>query len=116
MGKANSNIGLEPMDNRIIIRPDASETVTKGGIIIPDDAKEAKVYGTVVAHGAADTVTLKVGDRVLYGKFSGQEVDWDGIEYKVMREVEIIAKISLNIPKGQAKVPAANKAIMKGGK
>ncbi|HRF75184.1 MAG TPA: co-chaperone GroES, partial [Chitinophagales bacterium] len=70
------------------------ETVTKGGIIIPDTAKEKPQKGIVVAAGPGkkdEPVTVKVGDSVLYGKYAGTEITVDGQEYLIMREADIFA-------------------------
>jgi chaperonin GroES len=82
-----------------VIKPSPAEEKTKGGIILPDTAKEKPVVGEVVAVGPgkiADDgkkipMEIKVGDKVLYGKYSGTEVTVDGEEYLIMREADIFA-------------------------
>jgi len=90
---------IKPLSDRIVIKPSPAEEKTKGGIILPDTAKEKPVIGEVVAVGPgrkADDgklvpMELKVGDKVLYGKYSGTEVTIDGQEYLIMRESDIFA-------------------------
>jgi chaperonin GroES len=88
---------IKPLADRVIVKPKEAEETTKGGIILPDTAKEKPVEGTIVAVGGGKvtddgkTVALnvKVGDVVLYGKYSGTEVKIDGEEYLIMRESDI---------------------------
>jgi len=91
---AKSKINIKPLADRVVVQPAAAETKTKGGIIIPDTAKEKPQKGTVVAAGPGkkdEPVTVKVGDSVLYGKYSGTEINIDGQEYLIMRESDIFA-------------------------
>ncbi|MCL6098607.1 MAG: co-chaperone GroES [Bacteroidetes bacterium] len=88
---------IKPLADRVIVKPKEAEETTKGGIILPDTAKEKPVEGTIVAVGAGKVtddgktvaMSLKVGDVVLYGKYSGTEVKIDGEEYLIMRESDI---------------------------
>lgn len=90
---------LKPLADRVIIKPLPAEEKTKGGIIVPDTAKEKPVMGEVVAAGPGKRgddgklvpMEVKVGDKVLYGKYSGTEVTVDGEEYLIMRESDIFA-------------------------
>jgi chaperonin GroES len=90
---------MKPLADRVVIKPSPAEEKTKGGIILPDTAKEKPVVGEVVAVGPgkiADDgkkipMEIKVGDKVLYGKYSGTEVTVDGEEYLIMREADIYA-------------------------
>ena len=90
---------IKPLGDRILIKPSPAEDKTKGGIILPDTAKEKPVVGEVVATGPgrkADDGKLispdvKVGDKVLYGKYSGTETTIDGKEYLIMRESDVFA-------------------------
>ena len=94
-----SKINLKPLADRVIVKPKEADEVTKGGIILPDTAKEKPVEGTIVAAGPGKTsddgklinMEVKVGDVVLYGKYSGSEVPVDGVEYLIMRESDIFA-------------------------
>ncbi len=88
-----SNVKLKPISDRVVIKVAAAEEVTKGGIIIPDTAKEKPQKGEVVAVGTGkdgNMMTVQVGDIVLYGKYAGQKVELDGEEYLIMREDEIL--------------------------
>lgn len=90
---------LKPLADRVVVKPSAAEEKTKGGIIVPDTAKEKPVWGEVIAVGPGKTsdegkviaLEVKVGDRVLYGKYSGTEVTIDGEEVLIMRESDIFA-------------------------
>jgi chaperonin GroES len=90
---------LKPLHDRLIVRPAAAEEVTKSGIIIPDSAKEKPVQGEVLAAGPGkldDTGKLapmgvKVGDTVLYGKYSGTEISLDNEDVLIMRESDVFA-------------------------
>ena len=89
-------MALRPLHDRILVRPAEAEEVTKGGIIIPDTAKEKPQKGTVVAVGNGkkdEPITVKVGDQVLYGKYSGTEINVEGKDYLIMRESDILAVI-----------------------
>ncbi|HSW55921.1 MAG TPA: co-chaperone GroES [Ignavibacteriaceae bacterium] len=94
-----AKLKLNPLADRVVVKPAEAEEKTKGGIFLPDTAKEKPVEGTVVAAGPgkfADSgevikMTVKVGDKVLYGKYSGTEVTIDGEEYLIMRESDIFA-------------------------
>lgn len=88
---------IKPLADRVVVKPAEAEEKTAGGIILPDTAKEKPIEGTVVAVGPGKTSDdgklikpeVKVGDRVLYGKYSGTEVTIDGEEYLIMRESDI---------------------------
>jgi chaperonin GroES len=90
---------LKPLADRVVIKPSPAEEKTKGGIIVPDTAKEKPVWGEVVAAGPGRTtddgkhipMEVKVGDKVLYGKYSGTEITIDGEESLIMRESDIFA-------------------------
>jgi chaperonin GroES len=92
-----SEIKLKPLGDRVVVKPAAAEEKTAGGIILPDTAKEKPVEGTIVAagpgkvadDGKAIKMEVKVGDKVLYGKYSGTEVTINGEEYLIMRESDI---------------------------
>ena len=91
---------INPLADRVIIKPAPAEEKTKGGIILPDTAKEKPVIGEVIAVGPGKRddgkftpTELKVGDKVLYGKYSGTEVSLDGQEFLIMRESDIFAKV-----------------------
>jgi len=87
---------LKPINDRVVVRPLPAEEKTKGGIIIPDTAKEKPQRGEVVAVGPGKkdhSMTVKAGDQVLYGKYAGQEFQLEGEELLIMREDDILAVI-----------------------
>ena len=91
-----SKVNFIPNEDRILVEAAAAEEKTASGIIIPDTAKEKPQEGTVVAVGQGTDdkpVTLKVGDRVLYGKYSGTEVTIVGIEYLIMKNSDVFGTI-----------------------
>ncbi len=89
-----SKQSIQPLADRVLVAPAAAETTTSSGIIIPDTAKEKPQKGTVVAVGPGtkdQPVTVKVGDQVLYGKYSGTELQHEGEDYLIMRESDLLA-------------------------
>ncbi|HPG06441.1 MAG TPA: co-chaperone GroES [Saprospiraceae bacterium] len=84
---------MRPINDRVVIKPAPAEEKTKGGIIIPDTAKEKPQRGEVVAVGPGkdgNAMTVKNGDVVLYGKYAGQELNYEGNDYLIMREDDIL--------------------------
>ena len=91
-----ANVNIRPLSDRVLIKPAEMEQKTASGIIIPDTAKEKPMRGEVVAVGPGkkdEPMSVKVGDQVLYGKYSGTEIAIDGIDYLIMRENDIYAII-----------------------
>ncbi|PID93871.1 MAG: co-chaperone GroES [Bacteroidetes bacterium] len=91
-----AEINIKPLADRVLIKPAAAEQKTAGGIIIPDTAKEKPQKGNVVAVGPGkkdEPMTVKTGDQVLYGKYAGTELTFDGEDYLIMRESDIVAII-----------------------
>ena len=91
-----SKVNITPLADRVLIEPAEAEEKTASGIIIPDTAKEKPQKGIVVAAGNGkkdEPLTVKVGDSVLYGKYSGTEINVDGKDYLMMRESDILAII-----------------------
>ncbi len=87
---------IQPLADRVIVKPVAAEEKTKGGIILPDSAKEKPMEGIVVAVGPGTEdakLTVKVDDKVLYGKYSGSEIKIDDEDYLIMRENDIFGII-----------------------
>lgn len=90
---------LRPLDDNIIVKPAAAEEVTAGGIVLPDSAQEKPLRGEVVATGPGRLLkngkrlepSVKRGDNVLFGKYSGSDIKIDGVEHKILREAEILA-------------------------
>jgi chaperonin GroES len=99
--KKSAKIAFTPIEDRLLVAPAEGETVSAGGIVLPDSAKEAPTRGTVVAAGpgrlnrSGKRVEMPVapGDEVIYGKYAGSSVEIDGTEFKVLRADEILAKI-----------------------
>lgn len=91
-----TNVNITPLHDRVIVKPAAAEERTAGGIIIPDTAKEKPQRGTVVAAGPGkkdEPMTVKTGDTILYGKYAGTEITFEGVDYLIMRESDILAII-----------------------
>lgn len=87
---------IKPLSDRVLIEQSAAEQVTIGGIIIPDSAKEKPLQGKVIATGNGtkdEEMIVKVGDTVLYGKYSGTELEFEGEKYLMMRQSDIMAII-----------------------
>jgi chaperonin GroES len=92
---------IRPLYDRIIVKRVEAETTTKGGIIIPDTAKEKPIEGEVVAvgngkvidDGSVRKLEVKAGDRILFGKYSGTEIKLEGVEHLILREDEVLAII-----------------------
>ncbi len=95
------NIGLRPLDDRIVVEPLEAEEKTAGGIVLPDTAKEKPQRGKVLAVGPGKLldsgqraeISVGVGDEVIFGKYSGSEVEVDGKELKILRESDVLAKV-----------------------
>lgn len=96
-----AKIKIRPLDDRVVVQPVDAESTTAGGIVLPDSAKEKPQRGTVLAvgpgklldNGNRGTLSVAVGDIVIYGKYGGSEVEVDGEEVKILRESDILAKI-----------------------
>jgi chaperonin GroES len=92
---------LNPLDDRIVVQPMDAEETTAGGIVLPDAAQEKPQRGTVVAVGPGRlldsgercSVSLIVGDEVLFGKYGGTDIEVEGEDVKILRESDILAKI-----------------------
>ncbi|MBM2815317.1 MAG: molecular chaperone GroES [Ignavibacteria bacterium] len=95
-------MNLQPLHDRIVVKATEPEEISRGGIIIPDTAKEKPMQGKVVAvgkgkvaeDGKVTPMTLKVGEKILYGKYSGTEITVDGEELLIMRESDVYAIIN----------------------
>ena len=90
------SLNIKPISDRVVIAPLAAETTTASGIIIPDTAKEKPLHGKIVATGNGtkdEEMILKDGDDVLYGKYSGTELEYEGTKYIMMRQSDVLAKI-----------------------
>lgn len=91
---------IRPLDDRVVVQPFEPEEKTRGGIVLPDTAREKPLQGKVIATGPGKLLektgergkmSVKVGDRVIYGKYSGTEVELDGETYVILRESDILA-------------------------
>ena len=84
---------MKPINDRVVVKPSKPEEKTAGGIIIPDTSKEKPQQGKVIAVGPGkdgQAMTVKKGDKVLYGKYAGQELNYEGQDYLIMREDDIL--------------------------
>lgn len=87
-------MNIKPLADRVLVKPAPAEEKTLGGIIIPDTAKEKPLQGTILAAGNGtkdEEMVLKAGDTVLYGKYSGTEVELEGEKYLIMRQSDVLA-------------------------
>jgi chaperonin GroES len=87
-----SKVNFKPLADRVLVQPVAAEEKTASGIIIPETAKEKPQQGEIVAIGTGkkdEPINVKVGDKVLYGKFSGTEITIEGTEFLIMKESDI---------------------------
>ena len=90
-------MNIKPLADRVLVKPAAAEEKTVAGIIIPDTAKEKPLKGEVLAVGNGtkdEEMVLKVGDTVIYGKYSGNEVELDGEKYLIMRQSDVLAVLA----------------------
>ena len=89
-----STLNIKPLADRVVVQPAEAETKTVSGIIIPDTAKEKPLQGKVVAVGNGtkeEEMVIAVGDQVLYGKYSGTELEFEGEKYLIMRQSDVLA-------------------------
>ena len=90
------SVNFKPLADRVLVEPTAAETTTASGIIIPDTAKEKPQVGIVVGVGPGkkdEPTTVQVGDKVLYGKYSGSELKLDGKDYLIVKEGDLLGII-----------------------
>ena len=90
-------MNIKPLADRVLIKPAPAEEKTAGGIIIPDTAKEKPLQGEVLATGNGtkdEEMVLKAGDTVLYGKYAGTEVEFDGVKYLIIRQSDVLAVLA----------------------
>jgi chaperonin GroES len=96
-----ANVRLRPLDDRVVIEPQEAEERTAGGIVLPDTAKEKPQRGKVVSvgpgklldNGNRGQLSVGVGDVVIYGKYSGTDIEVSGKDVKILRETDILAKV-----------------------
>ena len=87
---------IQPLADRVLVKPAAAPEKTVGGIIIPDDPKEKPMRGEIIAVGEGtkdEAMILEVGDQVLFGKYSGTELEVNGEKYLIMRQADVLAKL-----------------------
>lgn len=97
-----AKVNIRPLDDRVVIQPMEAEQTTAGGILLPDSAKEKPQRGKVVAvgpgklldNGVRATLSIAVGDEVIFGKYGGSEIEVDGVDYKILRESDVLAKLA----------------------
>ena len=102
MAKKDAPLSLRPLDDRVVVEALEAEEKTSGGILLPDTAKQKPQQGKVIAvgpgrlsdKGSRTAVGVKVGDTVLFGKYSGSDVEVNGAELKILRESDILAKLA----------------------
>ncbi|MEQ9186188.1 MAG: co-chaperone GroES [Cryomorphaceae bacterium] len=90
-------VNFKPNEDRVLVEPAVAEEKTAGGIIIPDTAKEKPQQGTIIAVGPGkkdEPITLKVGETVFYGKYSGTEIQVSGKEYLIMKASDVLGSLS----------------------
>lgn len=95
------NAKLRPLDDRVVVEPMEAEQMTAGGIVLPDTAKEKPQRGTVLSvgpgklmdSGERGQMSVSIGDEVIYGKYSGTEIELNGQDVKILRESDILAKV-----------------------
>ncbi len=96
-----SELRLRPLDDRVVVEPKEAEERTAGGIVLPDTAKEKPQRGKVISvgpgklldNGNRGELSVSVGDEVIYGKYSGSDIELDGHEVKILRESDILARV-----------------------
>ena len=96
-----AKLKIRPLDDRVVVKPQEAEATTAGGIVLPDSAKEKPQRGTVVAVGPGKlldsgnrgTLSVAVGDVVIYGKYGGTDIEINGDDVKILRESDILAKV-----------------------
>jgi chaperonin GroES len=96
-----SKIKIRPLDDRVVVEPMEAEETTAGGIVLPDTAQEKPQRGTVIAvgpgklleSGERGELSISVGDEVIFGKYGGTEIEVEGVDVKILRESDILAKV-----------------------
>lgn len=94
------NVKIRPLDDRVVVQPFEAEEMTRGGIVLPSNAREKPMQGRVVAAGPGKLLeksgergkmSLKVGDVIFYGKYTGTEIELDGTDFVILRESDVLA-------------------------
>jgi chaperonin GroES len=102
MAKADKAVSLKPLDDRVVVQVLEAEEKTAGGILLPDNAQQKPQQGKVISsgpgklldNGSRAAMSVTVGDTVLFAKYGGSDVEVDGVEYKIMRESDLLAKVA----------------------
>ena len=102
MAKSDKAVTLKPLDDRVVVEVLDAEVKTAGGILLPDNAQQKPQQGKVIStgpgklleSGARASMSVKVGDTVMFAKYGGSDVEVNGTEYKIMRESDLLAKVS----------------------
>ena len=102
MAKADKAVSLKPLDDRVVVEVLDAEVKTAGGILLPDNAQQKPQQGKVISTGPGKllesgtraSMSVKVGDTVMFAKYGGSDVEVNGTEYKIMRESDLLAKVS----------------------
>jgi chaperonin GroES len=102
MAKKSADVNLKPLDDRLVVSVSDATEKTAGGILLPDTAKQKPQQGTVVAvgpgrlldNGTRAPMAVAIGDTVLFGKYSGSDVEVNGTEYKILRESDVLGKLA----------------------
>lgn len=98
--RKGTTLTIRPLEDRVVVEPNEAEERTAGGIVLPQNAREKPMQGRVVAIGPGKLIeksgerakmSLKVGDTVVYGKYSGTEIELDGVDYVILRESDVLA-------------------------
>ncbi|TWU60491.1 10 kDa chaperonin [Rubripirellula tenax] len=96
-----AKLNLRPLDDRVVVKPEDAESTTAGGIVLPDSAQEKPQRGKIVAvgpgklmdSGVRGELSVAVGDTIIFGKYGGSNIEVDGVEMKILRESDILAKV-----------------------
>ena len=94
MSKKNGTPNIQPLGQRVLVKPLEQETRTASGIILPETAKEKPQTGLVVAVGDDEDIKLKVDDRVLFAKYTGAEFKFEGVDYLLIEQNDILARLN----------------------
>ncbi|MFZ5881639.1 MAG: co-chaperone GroES [Chloroflexota bacterium] len=90
----SKKVNIEPLGSRVLIRPLEQESKTASGLLLPETAKEKPQTGEVIAVGTDEEIKVQAGDKVLFAKYSGTEIKFDGVDYLLMDANDILARLS----------------------
>lgn len=89
----SKKVNIEPLGSRVLLRPLEQESKTASGLLLPETAKEKPQTGEVIAIGTDEEIKVKVGDKVLFAKYTGTEIKFEGVEYLLMDANDILARV-----------------------